>query len=157
MIGVTLWWVYLAPQNIPGAIVLTFGSKILLFCIVLWWSIKEFCEWRVVDNKCILRLSCFQASTRYSSWLPGYHETVGTLQTTPLMTWRVLCWQLCMKSSDPTRIMLCKAYLLQYHVIALCLKWWFNWHRKIHVLFVDGWEVGCLKAPFLLYFPREIF
>ena len=53
-------------------------------------------------------ISSFQASTRYSSWLPGYRETVGTRQTNPLMIWRVLCWQPCMRSSGPTRIMLCK-------------------------------------------------
>ena len=40
MIGVNVWWVYLAPQNIPRAIsVLTLGNKVILYyCIVycLW-------------------------------------------------------------------------------------------------------------------------
>ena len=37
MIGVNVWWVYLAPQNIPRAIsVLTLGNKVvLLYCISL--------------------------------------------------------------------------------------------------------------------------
>ena len=30
MIGVNVWWGYLAPQNIPSAIVLTFGNKVVL-------------------------------------------------------------------------------------------------------------------------------
>ena len=35
MIGVNVWWVYLAPQNIPRAIsVLTLGNKVILYCIV---------------------------------------------------------------------------------------------------------------------------
>ena len=34
MIGVTVWWVYLAPQNIPRAIsVLTLGNKVVLYCM----------------------------------------------------------------------------------------------------------------------------
>ena len=36
MIGVNVWWVYLAPQNIPRAVnVLTLGNKVILYCIVL--------------------------------------------------------------------------------------------------------------------------
>ena len=35
MIGVNVWWVYLAPQNIPRAVVLTLGNTILLYCIDL--------------------------------------------------------------------------------------------------------------------------
>ena len=31
MIGVKAWWVYLAPRNIPSAIVLTLGNKVVLF------------------------------------------------------------------------------------------------------------------------------
>ena len=44
MIGVNVWWVYLAPQNIPRAIsVLTLGNKVILYCIViLFWS---HCKW----------------------------------------------------------------------------------------------------------------
>ena len=33
-IGVNVWWVYLAPQNIPSAIVLTLGNIVILYCIV---------------------------------------------------------------------------------------------------------------------------
>ena len=34
MIGVNVWWVYLAPQNISRAIsVLTLGNKVVLYCI----------------------------------------------------------------------------------------------------------------------------
>ena len=34
MIGVNVWWVvYLASQNIPRAIVLTLGNKVILYCI----------------------------------------------------------------------------------------------------------------------------
>ena len=33
MIGVNVWWAYLAPQNIPRAIsVLTLGNKVILYC-----------------------------------------------------------------------------------------------------------------------------
>ena len=33
MIGVNVWWVYLAPQNITRAIsVLTLGNKVILYC-----------------------------------------------------------------------------------------------------------------------------
>ena len=39
MIGVSVWWVYLAPQNIPRAIsVLTLGNKVILYCIL--WSLS---------------------------------------------------------------------------------------------------------------------
>ena len=34
MIGVNVWWVYLAPQNISHAIVLTLGNKVVLYFIV---------------------------------------------------------------------------------------------------------------------------
>ena len=35
MIGVNVWWVYLAPQNIPRAIsVLTLGNKVILYCMM---------------------------------------------------------------------------------------------------------------------------
>ena len=34
MIGVNVWWVYLAPQNIPRAFVLTLGNKVVLYFIV---------------------------------------------------------------------------------------------------------------------------
>ena len=37
MIGVNVWLVYLAPQNISRAIVLTFGNKVILYCIVLFY------------------------------------------------------------------------------------------------------------------------
>ena len=30
MIGVNVWWVYLVPQNIPSATVLTLGNKVVL-------------------------------------------------------------------------------------------------------------------------------
>ena len=36
MIGVNVWLVYLAPQNIPSAIVLTLGNKTVLFCCCTW-------------------------------------------------------------------------------------------------------------------------
>ena len=36
MIGVKVWWVYLAPQNIPSAIVLTLGNEIVLYCILFF-------------------------------------------------------------------------------------------------------------------------
>ena len=37
MNGVNVWWVYLAPPNIPRAIsVLTLGNKVILYCIVKW-------------------------------------------------------------------------------------------------------------------------
>ena len=29
-----VWWVYLAPQNIPRAVVSTLGNKVVLYCIV---------------------------------------------------------------------------------------------------------------------------
>ena len=32
MIGVNVWWAYLAPQNIPSAIVSALGNKIILYC-----------------------------------------------------------------------------------------------------------------------------
>ena len=40
MIGVNVWWVYLALQNIPSAIVLTLGNKVVLaqWIIVIWWN-----------------------------------------------------------------------------------------------------------------------
>ena len=34
MIRVNVWWVCLAPQNIPRAIVLTLGNKAVLYCVV---------------------------------------------------------------------------------------------------------------------------
>ena len=34
MIGVNVWLVYLAPQNIPSAIVLTLGNRVVLYCTV---------------------------------------------------------------------------------------------------------------------------
>ena len=40
MIGVNAWWVYLAPQNIPHAIVLTLGNKVTLY-IVLYFSLQR--------------------------------------------------------------------------------------------------------------------
>ena len=45
MIGVTVWWVYLAPQNIPRAIsVLTLGNKVILYCISLSWLVMNFVD-----------------------------------------------------------------------------------------------------------------
>ena len=42
MIGVNVWWVYLAPQNIPRAIsVLTLGDKVILY-IVLYSMYDDF-------------------------------------------------------------------------------------------------------------------
>ena len=45
MVGVNVWWVYLAPQNIPRAIsVLSLGNKVILYwnCIeivlILYWN-----------------------------------------------------------------------------------------------------------------------
>ena len=35
MFGVNVWWVYLAPQNIPRAIVLTLGNKVIFYCICI--------------------------------------------------------------------------------------------------------------------------
>ena len=44
MIGVNVWWVYLAPQNIPRAIsVLTLGNKVVLYCIVR--TTRHFSSW----------------------------------------------------------------------------------------------------------------
>ena len=36
MIGMNVWWVYLAPQNIPSAIVLTLGNKVGLYFSLGW-------------------------------------------------------------------------------------------------------------------------
>ena len=39
MIGVIVWWVYLAPQNIPRAIsVLTLGNKVVLYYTVSYYD-----------------------------------------------------------------------------------------------------------------------
>ena len=38
MIGVNVWWVHLAPQNIPSAIVLTLGNKVVLYSCLLYTS-----------------------------------------------------------------------------------------------------------------------
>ena len=43
MIDVNAGRVYLAPQNMPSAIVLTLGNKVVLYCSVKWrqiWSIR---------------------------------------------------------------------------------------------------------------------
>ena len=32
MIGMNVWWVYLAPRNIPSAVVLTLGNKVVSTC-----------------------------------------------------------------------------------------------------------------------------
>ena len=39
--GVNAWWVYLAPQNIPSAIVLTLGNAVVLLCFVCVIVYKE--------------------------------------------------------------------------------------------------------------------
>ena len=45
MIGVTVWWVYLAAQNTPRAIsVLTLGNKVILYCISLSWLVMNFVD-----------------------------------------------------------------------------------------------------------------
>ena len=36
MIGMNVWWVYLSPQNIPRAIVLTLGNKVGLYFSLGW-------------------------------------------------------------------------------------------------------------------------
>ena len=56
MIGVNVWGVYLAPQNIPRAIsVLTLGNKVILYCIVLdcivLFLIVLYCSWYENTNK----------------------------------------------------------------------------------------------------------
>ena len=33
MIGVNVWWDYLAPQNIPSVVTLTLGSEVVLYCV----------------------------------------------------------------------------------------------------------------------------
>ena len=42
MIGVNVWWVYLAPQNIPRAIsLLTLGNKVVLYYLnIYYWRVK---------------------------------------------------------------------------------------------------------------------
>ena len=41
MTGVNTWWVYLAPQNIPSASVLSLGNTVVLFCSVRVIVYKE--------------------------------------------------------------------------------------------------------------------
>ena len=52
MTGVNMWWVYLAPQNILRAIMLTLGNKIVLYCTVLYWMNEHclcvLCVWGTV-------------------------------------------------------------------------------------------------------------
>ena len=33
MVGVNVWWVYLAPQTIPSVVALTFDHKVVLSCV----------------------------------------------------------------------------------------------------------------------------
>ena len=54
MIGMNVWWVYLAPQNIPRAIVLTLGNKVILFRIVLWCN-YTYSEVSAKDNVGMVR------------------------------------------------------------------------------------------------------
>ena len=48
MIGVNVWWVYLAPQNIPRAIsVLTLGNKVILYCI---FTLQNNYKWKLTQG-----------------------------------------------------------------------------------------------------------
>ena len=55
MIGVNVWWVYLAPWNIPRAIsVLTLGNNVISYCIMDWigYGKNSFLSWRF--RKCVI-------------------------------------------------------------------------------------------------------
>ena len=43
MIGVNVWRVYLAPQNIPSATGLTPGNKVVLYCFFAFVELKYLC------------------------------------------------------------------------------------------------------------------
>ena len=56
VIGVNVWWVYLEPQNIPNAIVLTFGSKVVLYCITLQEPLIKNYNGRARQDQCGIRI-----------------------------------------------------------------------------------------------------
>ena len=70
MIGVNAWWVYLAPQNIPRANVLTLGNKVVFLTLYVLGSIQPARLYQARDS----------FSTRSRCWftvLAGNVRTVG--------------------------------------------------------------------------------
>ena len=74
MIGVNVWWVYLAPQNIPRAI--SVGNKVVLYCIVCCAvSASEqtrslrYCRMRCCTRKYALRVPFWISTEVVHLWL----------------------------------------------------------------------------------------
>ena len=62
MIGVSVWWVYLAPENIPSATVLTLGNEVVLYCSYVYLGVAWIAQW--IER----RTQAWSRSRGFESW-----------------------------------------------------------------------------------------
>ena len=79
MMGVNVWWVYLAPQNIPRAIsVLTLGNKVILHCNEACWVDLEQAELALPNPYWSERLGIMEwtelAHSNHADWKDGMNS-----------------------------------------------------------------------------------